>query len=695
MRVSRLVFAAVTVTMVTAGWICEPAQAENALRAGASAVDITPTEFPVIQNGGFLEGRILLATEKLHARCLALDDGETRIALLVVDSCMIPRTIGDAVKDLVSPSAGLARDRILIAATHTHSAPSVMNYCLGSRADLNYTAFLLPKLVEAIETAVSRLAPAEAAWGRVDAGELTHCRRWITRADKMQVDPFGERTVRAMMHPGHANPDFVGPAGPTDPWLSFLSVRSADGTPLALLGNFAMHYFSGHARASADYFGHFCRQIARRIAPEVDGFVGMLSQGTSGDLWWGDYSRPKIDRDIESYTAGLVDLVVESYSDLRHRRDVPIGMAEERLVLGKRVPSQARLDWAREKLAVMGDRRPRDRPEVYAEQAIYLHENPKEEIVVQAIRIGDLGIAAMPNEVYGITGLKTRLRSPLSTMFTITLANGAAGYIPPPEQHVLGGYNTWPARTAGLEVEAEPKIAESALTLLESVSGKPRRHFEEPMTPYARAIQDLRPEFHWRLAELEGSVMHDAGADGRHGRIEGNVAFHLPGAREGKQTLSPYSSRAMHLAGGRLVGTLEERTSDASFSVVLEFWNGLLTGDHETTANLLRMGDLVVALEAGEGGEFRVGLKLNERAWRSEQEILSRQWHHLVLVGKEGEIECFINGRSILESPLSVGETRLGEILQLGGDWQGRLDKVAFTDRALDREEISGLQTLR
>jgi hypothetical protein len=55
------------------------------------------------------------------------------------------------------------------------------------------------------------------------------------------------------------------------------------------------------------------------------------------------------------------------------------------------------------------------------------------------------------------------------------LANGAEGYIPPPEQHRLGGYTTWPARTAGLEVEAEPKIVGALLKLLEDVSGKQRR----------------------------------------------------------------------------------------------------------------------------------------------------------------------------------------------------------------------------
>jgi hypothetical protein len=104
-----------------------------------------------------------------------------------------------------------------------------------------------------------------------------------------------------------------------------------------------------------------------------------------------------------------------------------------------------------------------------------LAENPEANLLLQVLRIGELGIAAIPNEVYGITGLKLKAQSPLKSLVNMELANGAEGYIPPPEQHRLGGYTTWPARTAGLEVEAEPKIVEALLKLLEDVSGKQRR----------------------------------------------------------------------------------------------------------------------------------------------------------------------------------------------------------------------------
>src|SRR5262245_21557474 len=213
------------------------------LRPGAAKVDLTPLRLPVIRNGGFMEAADSKIADPIHARAVVLDDGSNRLAIAIVDSCMMPREFCDQVKAQAARATGLRQDRILIAATHAHSAPSVMDYCLGSRADPDYTRYLPGKIVEALELAQSRLEPARAAWTSVDAGELTNVRRWILRTDKVRADPFGENTVRANMHPGHNHPDFIGPSGPKDPWLSLLSLQTAAGEPLALLANFSMHYF--------------------------------------------------------------------------------------------------------------------------------------------------------------------------------------------------------------------------------------------------------------------------------------------------------------------------------------------------------------------------------------------------------------------------------------------------------------------
>ncbi len=78
------------------------------------------------------------------------------------------------------------------------------------------------------------------------------------------------------------------------------------------------------------------------------------------------------------------------------------------------------------------DDQPKSLPEVYAREALILHERQSTVLHLQALRIGDLTIATLPNEVYALTGLKLKSRAPASKHFNIELAGGAEGYIPPP-----------------------------------------------------------------------------------------------------------------------------------------------------------------------------------------------------------------------------------------------------------------------
>ena len=117
--------------------------AEQNLLAGAHVQDITPPFDSLLINGGFVERRRgKMQPGDLKARCFVLQRGEVSIAVAVVDSCMIPRDLCDRTKALASQKTGIPIDRIVIAATHTHSAPSTMDYCLGTMADPAYTEFL-------------------------------------------------------------------------------------------------------------------------------------------------------------------------------------------------------------------------------------------------------------------------------------------------------------------------------------------------------------------------------------------------------------------------------------------------------------------------------------------------------------------------------------------------------------------------
>ncbi len=702
----RLMVGTLLPWLLLAGSACAEQPKRQPLRAGASAVDITPQQFPVIVNGSFLEKKATKAYDRLKARALVLDDGVSRVALVVVDSLMLPRALLDEVKQEAQRRTGIPSSRILIAATHTHSAPSAMA-CLGSRRDDAYVAFLKPRLVQAIERAAARLTEAEIGWTVVPATTLNHCRRWIFRPDRVGRDPFGNPTVRANMHPGYQSPNHIGPAGPADRELTVVAVRRPGGTLMAVLANFAFHYY-GTAPVSGDVAGRFGPTLARLLGIDrSEAFVGMLSQGTSGDSMWMDYSRPAPKRDMDAYVGQLARLAASALDRLSYRRRVPLAMAEAELTLRRRVPDEKRLAWARQIVARMGDRLPRNLQEVYAREAIYLARDPVARLKLQAIRIGELGIVAMPNEVYGITGMKIKLASPLPTTFVIELANGAEGYIPPPEQHVLGGYTTWPARTAGLEVTAEPKIVQTVLGLLEKVAGEKRRPIRDPVHRYAQAVRRLKPAGWWRLGEISGTTAHDAA--GRHdGRYEPGVVFYLPGPHGEGFAGGRFGNRAAQFAGGRVrvrLGQVPEQ-----YSIAFWFWNGLPDRTRAVTAYLVslgREGDRQAEGDhVGLGGTAEPGMAGKLFFFNGNRDhtlivgkttVPLRRWTHVVFVRDGRRVRLYVDGRLDAEGEAPVTRPVKEVELFLGGrcdrfaPLEGRLDEVAFFNRVLSDDEVAAL----
>ena len=98
-----------------------------------------------------------------------------------------------------------------------------------------------------------------------------------------------------------------------------------------------------------------------------------------------------------------------------HRDAVTLAVATRELELAVRRPDEARLRWARKVVQGIKDRDKLTRPQVYADEAIALAEGPERvSVPLQAMRIGDLGIAAVPCEVFAETGLEIKAAQPLA-----------------------------------------------------------------------------------------------------------------------------------------------------------------------------------------------------------------------------------------------------------------------------------------
>ncbi len=672
-----------------------------ALRVGAAIVDITPEHFPVYINGGMTARRG--EPRNINARALVLDDGQIQLAIVVADSCMLPRELIDAAKALAKERTKIPVDRMTIAATHTHSAPSAMG-ALGTPADESYLPLLRLRLADAIVKAQSSLQPARVAFASVAAPEFTAVRRWILRPDRIGTDPFGDRTVRATMHAARGNlADVTGESGPEDPDLALLVFQTPAGHPLALLANFSMHYFGGGG--AADYFGEYCSTLERHFQVQAGGVtdpVVIMSHGCSGDIWRMDYRTGESIEPFDRFVSGLVDRTIVAVDSISGYRDTELSMAEVRVPIGYRIPNAARLAWARDVAEKLAGKLPQTQPEIYALEQIYLHEKQSTEVVLQAIRIGDIAIATTPNETYALTGLKLKRQSPAVHTMVIELANGGDGYIPPPEQHWLGGYNTWGARSAGLEVNAEPIIVEADLQLLEKVCSAPRRRLTPIESAMARDIRGLDPLGYYPLDEMAGPIARDAGGSGNDAIYEDGIVFFLEGPTGSRFCDGAEINRAAHCAGGRISSRLPMRSGE--YTVSLWCWNGLasearpLSGwlfshdwPHGTSPAGIHIG--LVATGATTG---RLVLQLGVDRHHGTTHLDRWRWHHVAFVRSGDAWQVFVDG-SLDASGTGVAAAGRGDQVFFGGrsdgvdSWEGRLDEIAVFGRALSYAEIRRL----
>jgi len=664
-----------------------PAGRGRVFLAGAAAVDVTPTNLPVIVNGGFFTQTADQVHDRLHVRWLVLDDGRARVALGVLDTCLIPVEFADAVRARAQQLAGIPAERIMLSAVHTHSTPSLMR-CLGTDADPHYPAFALPRIVDGLQRAVANLAPARVGWTVAAAPEHTHTRVWIRRPDKRLPDPFGELTVRANMHPGHQNPDTIGPSGPSDPALTLLAVQSPAGRPLAVLANYSMHYFGAPA-LSADYYGVFAEKLGTLLGADGAGpaFVGIMSQGTSGDQQWMDYSQPRREITRDAYAGELAQIAAEAYRKMVFHDWAPLAMRQKTLRLATRQPDAKRLAWAREMAAQLDGRPPRSLPEVYAREQLWLHENPVRAVPLQALRVGELGIAIWPCEVFALSGLKLKAQSPLQPTMNIELANAEEGYIPPPELHVLGGYNTWACRTAGLEPQAEPKILAALLGLLEKVSGQPRRPLTVTDGAYAQAVRAGKPLAYWRLEEPGGPAARNAVGARWPAVYEPGVVRWLEGPPSPAFSGRDAINRCPHFAGGRLRAKLKPPGRNST--VEFWFWNGLPHDARPVTGYLYGRGGEALALNgtAGAAGTLAYGPLTGRTV------IAPKTWHHVALVREDRRVAVYLDGNPDPEltgeaAPDPSREVFFGGRSDLEATLEGRIDEIAIYPRVLPPAEI-------
>jgi len=419
--------------------------------AGLAKADITPSS--TVNLTGYLArmGPSEGVHDPIFTRALVLGDGQQQAALIECDTLGFGLEYTRQAKQAIAAATGIPAANIMLAATHTHSAPASVFLQDCGDLELDWLASLPDRMAQAVRAAQANMAEVQASAGSITVPGIA-----LNRRD---------------------------PAGPVDHELRLVTLNRPTGEPHALLLSYACHAVvltPENRLISADYPGVACAR-----AEALAGAPAMFLQAPCGDInptnhgagfpgvaWAGEQLAqaaaslisagrtepvPASGLDVIHCTITLPLAPLPSYESLVAIRDeqaavAQAAQAQARLVEAK--AARAMAAWAQRILSLYCTGIVCD--EVHAE--------------VQAIRIGDLALIGVPGELFvqfGIDAAK-RARELGKQAIVVAYCDGDIGYIPTAPSYEKGGYEVTSAyRYYGYPAPVSPKAAEIVASAIE------------------------------------------------------------------------------------------------------------------------------------------------------------------------------------------------------------------------------------
>lgn len=277
--------------------------------AGVAKVDITDRTGPV--------------NDPCFAKALVLKNGGTTAVVITLDAVAVGgigrigngfmATVRGGLREL-----GIAPENVVVNASHCHGIV---------RGDLE------PLVIQAVKEAVRNLMPVKAGCGEGSETRISENRR-LKMKDGSMVD-----MRRAYSMPPDED---VASVGPIDPQVAVLRLDRMDGTPLAVLYQFACHPIMNPPSkgCSADYPGFASKVIEDALG---GGAMAFFIQGCGGDInpvRYKEISRPA---DAEPLGAMLGATVLASVRKIETQAGAPLKVSNETIALPRAADYTARI----------------------------------------------------------------------------------------------------------------------------------------------------------------------------------------------------------------------------------------------------------------------------------------------------------------------------------------------------------------
>lgn len=380
-------------------------------RAGVAKADLDPPTGLPMAGYGVRYSRGTL--DPLEARVLALSDGTRTIAFVTLDLCFpFDPPIMDEIRRAVRGSV----DEVIFHASHTHSGPT---YSEAPEA----AKHAVPRVAAAIEAASRSMVAARigSGWGQIYLG---FNRRYLLPDGSVQMLWRNETKISTTF--------------PVDPTVGVIRIDRRDGTPLAVLVNYACHPVvlgPENLNYSADYPSEMRRYIEQEMG---SGVMAFFLQGAPGDINPYYDKTPLIEDAVGMMKQTGRLLGVEA---VRVVKTVTTRTPENLRIQSKTVVLSVANRWNLDKLrAVL-----RDRYHIEGGRAArLLREHMEMPVTTLLLNLSspdqNLAFVGMPGEPFVEFQMQLRAKSPVRNSFLLGYTNGYFAYFPTIAAAVRGGY---------------------------------------------------------------------------------------------------------------------------------------------------------------------------------------------------------------------------------------------------------------
>ena len=408
------------------------------LKCGFYEGDITSNIGDVLP-GGFGGRLSTMVRDKLYVSAFAVQVDEATSITLILDALMVEEEEANAIKKGVSEQLNLPLEAINVSAIHTHGGgPLVSLY--NDVKDPAYCKFVVTRAIDAGVMAYKNLAEARIGVSKKEVQGVSYSRRYLGKDGKVHNNPKRQ------------SPDIIGPIDDVDRELTVIRIDYADGTPMGMISNFALHPAMAHAiepcGITADFPGVIRRCIKKELGAE---FPFMFMQGASGNVNQRNAMGPK------SESKGYIEIgeilakeTLELFGSTSTKDAEVLKVVSSGFVGRTKRPTEELINT----LCVS------DYTKNEMRKAILL-PNEDVEVQVTSVQIGDLLIHYLPGEYFGFFSLYLKEHSICEHTIICELSNKKIGYICTREARKMGGYDASPSTYIIMDENAGDQVLDA------------------------------------------------------------------------------------------------------------------------------------------------------------------------------------------------------------------------------------------